>query len=156
MKWFDENLREQLDNKEKQMKGRHDDSRNCRKGKDESFFIKEILHTVKAEQEFNDGKIRCTSTGDLFETSEFSDSNQPLINYFTVHGYIDSVHYEKLEKTIYLSCPNQHCKKKVFERDGKYRCDNCQDVYPRCKAKYMTTIKISDGSERILVQFYDE
>jgi replication factor-a protein 1 (Rpa1) len=155
-KWFEENMKAQLEKKEKQMKAKQEDFKNGVKVKDPTYFIKEILEAIKAEQEFNDGKIKCAQNSELFEQNENGANNQPLMSYVTIHGYIESLSYEKIEKTIYLSCPNQKCKKKVFERDGKFKCEACNETYSRWKPKYMLTMKIADITGRMIIQFYDE
>ena len=52
---------------------------------------------------------------------------------------------------FYLSCPD--CRKKVTEHGDKWRCENCNKVYPTNIPTYMLSAVISDSTGSILVQF---
>ncbi|CAI2360742.1 unnamed protein product [Moneuplotes crassus] len=157
-KWFEENLKKDLEAKEKRIKQYKNDSKSAdKKPKDDTYLIKELLSSLDAVQEFSDGKIKCSMSNELFDTTEsFRNPRQPQVCYITVSGFIESLSYEKIENTIYLSCPKQDCKRKVFERDGKYKCEACREIYNKCNVKYALTVKVADPTGRVLVQFYDE
>ena len=71
---------------------------------------------------------------------------------FYVSGYI---HYLRNDdKTFYLACPEESCKKKVMEESVGWRCENCNKTYPNCVPTYILTCKIADVSESNFVNFY--
>ena len=171
MKWFVENLKNELEMKEmeaknhilwgliytnfyltlkliKPYKNRSEEKSSEKRTKDETLFVKEILTSVNAEHEFSDGKIKWSGYSELFDGEDTYDGWQ--IKYISVHGYIDNQSSYIDDKIIYLCCPNQTCKKKVFEKDGKYRCDGCKETYQKCRAKYNLVINVWDGSDRML------
>ena len=58
------------------------------------------------------------------------------------------------DKTFYLACPEESCKKKVIEESVGWRCENCNKTYPNCVPTYMLAAKISDVSDTLFVNFY--
>jgi len=71
---------------------------------------------------------------------------------FYVAGYVSYVRND--DKTYYLACPEESCKKKVMEESVGWRCENCDRTYPNCVPTYMLCAKIADLSENIFVNFY--
>ena len=125
-----------------------EDKSSEKKVKDETLLIKEILSSVNAEHEFSDGKIKWGESSELFNGEDTYEGCQ--IKYLTVHGYIDNQSNYKDDKIIYLWWPNQTWKKKVFEKDGKYRWDGWKETYQKWRAKYNLVINIGDGTDRML------
>jgi replication factor A1 len=64
---------------------------------------------------------------------------------FYTSGYIAYVKND--DKTFYLACPEDSCKKKVIEESVGWRCENCNKTYPNCNPTYMVRAKISDVSD---------
>jgi replication factor A1 len=58
------------------------------------------------------------------------------------------------DRTFYLACPEDSCKKKVIEESVGWRCENCNKTYPHCNPTYMLRAKISDVSDAAYVDFY--
>jgi replication factor A1 len=58
------------------------------------------------------------------------------------------------DKTYYLACPEESCKKKVIEESVGWRCENCDKTYGNCVPTYMLSAKIADLSDTIFVNFY--
>jgi hypothetical protein len=64
------------------------------------------------------------------------------------------------ERTFYLACPEDNCRRKVFENDGmsgqtgKYRCEHCNRCYENAVPSYMLLCKIGDFSDSVYVNFY--
>lgn len=71
---------------------------------------------------------------------------------FYVSGYV--AYLKNDERTFYLACPNESCKKKVIEESVGWRCENCNKTYPNCVPTYMVSAKISDLSDNLFCNFY--
>jgi replication factor A1 len=69
-----------------------------------------------------------------------------------VSGYIS--HMRNDDKTYYLACPTDTCKKKVMEESTGWRCENCNRTYSHCVPTYMLSAKIADLSDNFFVNFY--
>ena len=69
-----------------------------------------------------------------------------------VSGYVSFVKND--DKTFYLACPTESCKKKVMEESTGWRCENCNRTYNNCVPTYMLSAKISDLSDCFFVNFY--
>jgi len=65
--------------------------------------------------------------------------------FFYVSGVISMLRND--DKTYYLACPDDTCKKKVMEESVGWRCENCNKTYPNCVPTYVITAKIADVSE---------
>ena len=72
--------------------------------------------------------------------------------YFYVSGYVAYMRND--DKTYYLACPEESCKKKVIEECVGWRCENCNKTYPNCVPTYMLGAKLADVSETMFVNFY--
>ncbi|CDW80181.1 replication protein a 70 kda dna-binding subunit-like [Stylonychia lemnae] len=61
------------------------------------------------------------------------------------------------EKSLYLACPEDNCRKKVVEiPDNNFRCDSCNKIFDTCVPTYMLLVKLQDQSESVYVNFYRE
>ena len=67
-------------------------------------------------------------------------------------GYVSHVRND--DKTFYLACPTDSCKKKVMEESTGWRCENCNRTYSDCVPTYMLSAKIADVSDNFFVNFY--
>ena len=48
--------------------------------------------------------------------------------FFFVSGFVSYLKND--DKTYYLACPDESCKKKVMEESVGWRCENCNKTYP--------------------------
>ena len=71
-----------------------------------------------------------------------------------MNGYLSRI--KNTDRIYYLACPNDNCRKKVHEDNGRYRCDNCNTYIDKPNATYFFTAKISDFSESLYVNFVRE
>jgi replication factor A1 len=51
------------------------------------------------------------------------------------------------DKTYYMACPDDSCKKKVMEESTGFRCEACNKTYPSAIPTYVITAKIADISD---------
>ena len=58
------------------------------------------------------------------------------------------------DKTYYLACPDDNCKRKVIEESVGWRCTNCDKTYQNCVPTYMLSAKLADVSESVFINFY--
>jgi replication factor A1 len=72
--------------------------------------------------------------------------------FFFVSGFVSYLKND--DKTYYLACPDESCKKKVMEESVGWRCENCNKTYPNCVPTYVLTAKIADVSEQVYISFY--
>ena len=72
--------------------------------------------------------------------------------YFYVSGFISSLKND--DKTFYLACPDDNCRKKVMEEAVGWRCENCNKTYPNCVPTYVIMAKVSDVSDQAHINFY--
>lgn len=58
----------------------------------------------------------------------------------------------------YQACPTEGCAKKVVEEGGpgQYRCERCNQVFPRCDYRYILTGQLEDPSGQQWVSLYNE
>ena len=70
---------------------------------------------------------------------------------FYVSGFVSNLKND--DKTFYLACPDDSCKKKVMEESVGWRCENCNKTYPSCVPTYVLQAKIADVSDQVIVQF---
>ena len=73
-------------------------------------------------------------------------------NYYYVSAYIWILKND--DKTYYLACPEDQCKRKVIEESVGWRCTNCDKTYQNCVPTYMLSAKLADVSESFFVNFY--
>jgi hypothetical protein len=77
---------------------------------------------------------------------------------FHISGYV--IYVKNDDKTYYLACPEEACRRKVYEntghseQPGKYRCDHCNRCFDSAIPFYMMSCKIGDCSESLYVSFY--
>ena len=72
--------------------------------------------------------------------------------FFYVSGFVSYLRND--DKTYYLACPDDTCKKKVLEESVGWRCENCNKTYPNCVPTYVLTAKIADVSDQQYISFY--
>ena len=72
--------------------------------------------------------------------------------YYYVSAYIWILKND--DKTYYLACPEDKCKRKVIEESVGWRCTNCDKTYQNCVPTYMLSAKLADVSESFFVNFY--
>ena len=72
--------------------------------------------------------------------------------FFYVTGFISFLKND--DKTFYLACPEEACRKKVSEESVGWRCENCNKTFDSCVPTYVVTAKISDVSDQCYVNFY--
>ncbi len=71
---------------------------------------------------------------------------------FYTSGYVSYLRND--DKTFYLACPDESCKKKVIEECVGWRCENCNKTHQTCVPTYMLCAKIADVSDVLFVNFY--
>lgn len=74
--------------------------------------------------------------------------------FYFINCYISFIKND--DKTYYLACPDENCKRKVIEEGNGYKCEHCNKTYDNCSPTYMLLAKISDLSDSIYVNFYRE
>ena len=75
-----------------------------------------------------------------------------LNSYYYVSAYIWILKND--DKTYYLACPNENCKRKVIEESVGWRCSSCDQTYPSCVPTYMLSSKMADASDANFINFY--
>jgi len=85
--------------------------------------------------------------------NELNNEN-PQTSFFYLRGYVSYLKND--DKSYYLACPEESCKKKVAEESVGWRCENCNRTFQTCVPTYMVSAKISDISETVFVNFYRE
>ena len=88
---------------------------------------------------------------DLVQSGEMSDEDLRQMTFY-ISGYVSFLRND--DKTFYLACPEESCKKKVIEESVGWRCENCNKTYPNCVPTYMLSAKFSDVSETMFLNFY--
>ena len=83
---------------------------------------------------------------EIFEQKDEHDKLEDFTKkFFYISGFISYLRND--DKTYYLACPDETCKKKVMEEAVGWRCENCNKTYPNCVPTYVITAKIADVSE---------
>lgn len=80
----------------------------------------------------------------------------PKPDWFTC---LSTLVYLKSDANIsYQACPTEGCAKKVVEEGGpgQYRCERCNQVFPRCDYRYILTGQLEDASGQQWVSLYNE
>jgi len=72
--------------------------------------------------------------------------------FFYVSGFISQLKND--DKSFYLACPDENCKKKVHEEAVGWRCEACNKTYPNCVPTYVLSAKVADVSDQIYINFY--
>ena len=71
---------------------------------------------------------------------------------FSMTGYVAYVRND--DKSYYLACPQESCKRKVVEEATGWRCESCNRTYASCVPTYMLSARISDSSDSQFFNFY--
>ena len=73
--------------------------------------------------------------------------------YFSFFGLVG--HIKNDDKTYYLACPEDSCRKKVIEENNnEFKCESCGKIYPTCVPTYKLLVKMNDLSDSLYVNFY--
>ena len=88
---------------------------------------------------------------DQVNTGELAEEDMKMMSFY-MSGYVAYLRND--DKTFYLACPEESCKKKVIEESVGWRCENCNKTYPNCVPTYMLCAKISDVSDTLFINFY--
>eukprot|EP00347_Sterkiella_histriomuscorum_P004404 403360589 len=95
--------------------------------------------------------------GEIMEALYSGDKSivdQSLASYFYVSAYIWILKND--DRTYYLACPNDDCKRKVIEESVGWRCQSCDRTYQTCIPTYMLSAKLADASDAQFINFYKQ
>ncbi len=84
-------------------------------------------------------------------------SGQGQPQYFKLSGYVQRVIYDDQRQMYFIGCPE--CKRKVtHDRDGYYRCELCNKLYPEqdVRVTFTVTCRFQDASEALYIQLIGE
>jgi len=109
-------------------------------------------HTSKAPMCPN-GKDSFKLIGEVEEYVRRNNSDDTPL--FFANAYVTYMKQE--DRSYYPACPNESCKKKVFEDSNKgYKCDTCQTTFQTVNITYVLSGKIEDCTDNVFASFYGE
>lgn len=79
----------------------------------------------------------------------WDDGQKNKAAFFKVSGFVGKIMCD--DKSVYLSCPT--CRKKVADEPTGYKCEHCNKVFADCIPTYMMSVKFSDISGNVFMQF---
>ncbi|KAI9661294.1 MAG: Replication factor A protein 1 [Bathelium mastoideum] len=75
-------------------------------------------------------------------------------DYFTLKATIS---YIRQDSMFYPACLGEKCNKKVVENDpGQWRCERCNETYPKPEYRYIMSVNVVDHSGQLFLNSFDE
>ena len=94
-----------------------------------------------------------TLINEIMDQKSSQDTEESFAKkFFYISGFLSYLKND--EKTYYLACPDETCKKKVMEESVGWRCESCNKTYPNCVPTYVLTAKFADVSDQVYISFY--
>ncbi|KAJ5069761.1 replication protein a 70 kda DNA-binding subunit a [Anaeramoeba ignava] len=72
-----------------------------------------------------------------------------------ISGVLAHVQHKNIDRLFYPSCINKNCNKKVQEREGGWYCPKCNQIYPKCGYRFMSSVCINDFSDSYWCTIFD-